>query len=99
MDNDTLASTRVRQRLSGPLEAVFAAFTRPAEIREWHVPGPDFTVGIANGDSTEVTVRHDLLPDQQSAEDHTHGWTGTLKSLARAAGRALSKAWQGTSHR
>ena len=37
----------------------------------------------ADGDSTEVRVTHDLLPDQQSADDHTHGWTGTLESLAR----------------
>ncbi len=33
--------------------------------------------------ATEVRVTHDCLPDQQSADDHTHGWTGTLESLAR----------------
>jgi uncharacterized protein YndB with AHSA1/START domain len=37
----------------------------------------------AAGDSTEVRVVHDGLPDQESAEDHTHGWTGTLESLER----------------
>jgi uncharacterized protein YndB with AHSA1/START domain len=37
----------------------------------------------AKGESTEVIVTHDLLPDQQSADDHTRGWTGTLGSLAR----------------
>lgn len=57
-------------------ESVFAAFTEASQIRAWHVPGPDFAVCIA-----EVTVHHDLLPDEQSAEDHTRGWTGTLESL------------------
>jgi hypothetical protein len=38
------------------------------------------------GDATEVVVVHDLLPDQQSADDHTQGWTGTLESLARHFG-------------
>jgi uncharacterized protein YndB with AHSA1/START domain len=35
------------------------------------------------GGSTEVCVTHEGLPDPQSAEDHTRGWTGTLESLAR----------------
>ena len=37
----------------------------------------------SRGETTEVSVTHDLLPDQQSADDHTKGWTGTLESLAR----------------
>ena len=37
----------------------------------------------AEGDRTAVTVTHEGLPDQASADDHTQGWTGTLASLAR----------------
>ena len=37
-------------------------------------------------DLTEVVVVHDLLPDQQAADDHTRGWSGTLESLARHFG-------------
>ena len=55
----------------------------------WEPPDPDtgetlVTIELrpSNG-STEVRVTHDLLPDQQSADDHTRGWTGTLESLAR----------------
>ena len=128
--------------------AVFAAFTDPVEIRKWHVPGPEFTVCIAEVDArvggiyrigmqspnrgephifsgvcrdvrspgrlvytcrweppdrdvgeslvtlefvakanaTEVVVRHDGLPDDQSVADHTRGWTGTLNSLVRHLG-------------
>ena len=36
--------------------------------------------------SPEATVTHESLPDQQSAEDHTRGWTGTLESLANYFG-------------
>jgi uncharacterized protein YndB with AHSA1/START domain len=143
-----MASIRLSRVVSAPPLAVFAAFTEPAEIRKWHVPGPDFTVCIADvdpriggqyrvgmqppdrdapytfsgecrevsapsrlvytcrwepperdmgeslvtieiqpkGDATEVVVVHDLLPDQQAADDHTRGWTGTLESLARHFG-------------
>ncbi len=135
----------VRRLVPAAPAAVFAAFTRPDEIRRWHVPGPDFHVCIAEVDlrpggqyrigmqppdreaphtfygvyreitaphrlvytsnweppdrdtgetlvtvelaahegATEVVVTHEGLPDQQSADDHTRGWTGTLESLAR----------------
>ena len=139
-----MASTRVRQLVGASPDAVFAAFTDPAEIRKWHAPGPDFTVPIAEfdarvggrfriamqppdraepytfggvcqevkpgerlvytcrweppeepaeslvsielrpeGDGTEVVVVQDELPDEEAAEAHTRGWTGTLESLVR----------------
>jgi len=37
----------------------------------------------AAGDCTEVVVVQDGLPDEASAQDHIHGWTGTLESLVR----------------
>jgi uncharacterized protein YndB with AHSA1/START domain len=139
-----MARVRIRQLVSASRDAVFAAFTDPAELRRWHAPGPDFTVPVAEfdarvggrfriamqppdrdapytfagvcrevkpgerlvytsrweppeepaeslvtielrpeGDGTEVVVLHDGLPDAAAAEAHTHGWTGTLASLAR----------------
>ena len=140
-----MASMSLRRVIAAPSEQIFAAFTVPDEIKKWHVPGPDFTVCIAevdlrvggrfrigmqppdreaphtfygvyrqiepsthlvytsnweppdqdtgeslvtiefepSGDATQVSVTHDLLPDQESADNHTHGWTGTLESLGR----------------
>ncbi len=148
MTHANKARMRVSQLVSAAPAEVFAAFTDPTEIRKWHVPGPDFSVCIAEvdlrvggryrigmqppdreaphtfygvyrevspplrlvytsnweppdrdtgeslvtiefaatGSSTETTVTHESLPDQQSAEDHTRGWTGTLESLARHFG-------------
>ncbi len=145
MVRDTTASMCVTRIVDSSPDAVFAAFTEPAEIKKWHAPAPDFTVCIAEvdlrlggryrigmqppnraephtfygvyreigpphrlvytsnweppdrdtgetlvtieisakGEFTEIVVTHDLLPDQQSADDHTRGWTGTLESLAR----------------
>ena len=145
MASEGKASASVRQRVPAPCEAVFAAFTVPAEIEKWHAPGPDFRVCIAEVDlrvggrdrigmqppdrpephtfygvyreidpprrlvytsnweppdrdtgetlvtieltpsegATEVAVAHTGLPDDESAADHTRGWTGTLESLAR----------------
>lgn len=41
---------------------------------------------VAKAGATEVVVRHDGLPDDQSVADHTRGWTGTLESLVRHLG-------------
>ena len=41
---------------------------------------------FAKAGATEVVVRHDALPDDQSVLDHTRGWTGTLDSLVRYFG-------------
>jgi uncharacterized protein YndB with AHSA1/START domain len=55
----------------------------------WEPPDRDtgetlVTIDVRScGGSTEVLVSHELLPDQESADDHTQGWTGTLDSLAR----------------
>ncbi len=34
------------------------------------------------GGSTEVVVTHDHFPDQNSKDEHTHGWNGCLNQLA-----------------
>ena len=139
-----MARTTVRHFVPASPEAVFAAFTEPDQIRQWHAPGPDFTVPVAEfdarvggrfriamqppdraepytfggecrevkpgeqlvytsrweppedpaesvvtidlrreGDGTEVVVVQDGLPDEESAEAHTHGWTGSLEELNR----------------
>jgi uncharacterized protein YndB with AHSA1/START domain len=145
MASDSTASMSVSRVIPATPEEVFAAFTVRGEIEKWHVPGPDFTVCIAEvdlrvggryrigmqppdrevphtfygvyreisppdrlvytstweppdrdtgetlvtieleatGNSTQVSVTHDFLPDQQSADDHTRGWSGTLESLVR----------------
>ena len=41
---------------------------------------------VAKDGATEVVVRHDGLPDDQSVADHTRGWTGTLDGLVRHLG-------------
>ncbi len=35
------------------------------------------------GDSTEVTLTHEQLPDKASCEGHQFGWTGCMDSLAK----------------
>lgn len=33
------------------------------------------------GNSTELTLKHELLPTPEKREDHAHGWNGCLQSL------------------
>ena len=35
---------------------------------------------------TEVTLTHECLPDLESRDKHTHGWTGCLENLATRIG-------------
>jgi uncharacterized protein YndB with AHSA1/START domain len=37
----------------------------------------------AQGDSTEVTLTHELLPSEESRAKHTEGWNGCFDRLAR----------------
>ncbi len=46
----------------------------------------DITASGTGSGASEVSVVHDDLPDEESAEAHTRGWTGTLESLARYCG-------------
>ena len=148
MSDPSTHYVRIARTVSASPAEVFAAFTEPAEIRKWHVPGEDFTVCIAEvdlrvggayrigmqppdrdaphtfygvyrevtpparlvytsrweppdpdsgenlitidlsagGGGTQVVVVHDGLPDAESVEAHTRGWTGTLESLVRHFG-------------
>ena len=37
---------------------------------------------IARGDSTEVVLRHELLPSDDERTNHERGWIGCLEKLA-----------------
>jgi uncharacterized protein YndB with AHSA1/START domain len=35
------------------------------------------------GSSTEIRLKHEQLPNAQSRDDHSHGWSGTLDKLEK----------------
>jgi uncharacterized protein YndB with AHSA1/START domain len=43
------------------------------------------TVAAHDGGGTKFTLHHQQLPTQDSADNHTHGWTSSLKKLERLA--------------
>jgi uncharacterized protein YndB with AHSA1/START domain len=46
------------------------------------VQNTDVTVTfVESGSGTEVTVSHDLLPNDEMRQDHRKGWTGCLNRL------------------
>ena len=45
------------------------------------------TIDLApNGTGTDLTLTHEKLASQKSAEDHTHGWTSILEKLSNVRG-------------
>jgi uncharacterized protein YndB with AHSA1/START domain len=36
----------------------------------------------ANGNTTEISLTHDLLPNQAQVEEHTWGWQGCMENLS-----------------
>jgi uncharacterized protein YndB with AHSA1/START domain len=71
MSEESPHSARVSRTVAASPQAVFAAFTEPAEIRKWHVPGPDFHVCIAEADpSVGGKYRIGMQPPDR-AEPHT----------------------------
>ncbi len=44
------------------------------------------------GRTTRLTLVHEGLPDQEDAEQHTHGWSSTLDKFARLMDEGKNKA-------
>ncbi len=76
----------------------YVAFGTYREVRfpeklvfTWSWENPDANVGETLvtvefrdlGDSTEVTLTHELFPDEKSRDDHNKGWNGCLDRLAK----------------
>jgi uncharacterized protein YndB with AHSA1/START domain len=136
-----VTSLTIVRTINAPRERVFSAWTDPALLSQWFIPGTGFTVTATNdlrrggsysitmrnpkgglhtatgkymeiapperlvftwtsvenpalatdslvtillrdlGSKTELTLTHTQLPNADSVENHTQGWTGCLNSF------------------
>ena len=87
-----MASTRVERVVAAAAQDVFDAFTRPEEIRKWHVPGPDFHVCIAETD-LQVGGRY-RIGMQPPDREEPHTFYGVYREVSPGQRLVYTSNWE-----